>query len=54
MVDPALSVQEAHRIAEEVEHELLHAIPRLRGANVHVDPHDHGPHETGPMRHHRT
>ncbi len=53
MVDPAMSVQEAHRIAEEVEHELLHAIARLRGATVHVDPHDHGPHYAGPMAHHR-
>jgi cation diffusion facilitator family transporter len=53
MVDPAMSVQEAHRIAEEVEHELMHAIARLRGATVHVDPHDHGPHYAGPMAHHR-
>jgi cation diffusion facilitator family transporter len=53
MVDPSLSVQAAHRIAEEVEHELCHAIPRLRGASVHVDPHDHGPHYAGPMAHHR-
>jgi cation diffusion facilitator family transporter len=53
MVDPSISVQRAHRIAEEVEHELLHAIPRLRGATVHVDPHDHGPHYEGPMAHHR-
>lgn len=53
MVDPSISVQAAHRIAEEVEHELLHAIPRLRGATVHVDPHDHGPHYEGPMAHHR-
>jgi len=53
MVDPAMSVQDAHRVAEEVEHELMHAIPRLRGATVHVDPHDHGPHYAGPMAHHR-
>lgn len=52
-VDAAMSVQEAHRVAEEVEHELLHAIPRLRGATVHVDPHGHGPHYEGPMAHHR-
>ncbi|MGH2636518.1 MAG: cation diffusion facilitator family transporter [Actinomycetota bacterium] len=53
MVDAGMSVQGAHRVAEEVEHELLHAIPRLRGATVHVDPHDHGPHYEGPMAHHR-
>jgi cation diffusion facilitator family transporter len=53
MVDPSISVEQAHRIAEEVEHRLMHAIPRLRGATVHVDPHDHGPHYRGPMAHHR-
>jgi cation diffusion facilitator family transporter len=53
MVDSEISVNEAHRIAEEVEHELLHAIPRLRGASVHVDPHEHGAHYAGPMAHHR-
>jgi len=47
-----LTVQQGHRISEEVEHELLHAIPRLRGATVHVDPHDHAP-PAGPMTHHR-
>jgi divalent metal cation (Fe/Co/Zn/Cd) transporter len=52
-VEPSLSVEEAHRIAEHGEHELCHAIPRLRGATVHVDPHDHGPHYAGPMAHHR-
>jgi cation diffusion facilitator family transporter len=52
-VDPALTVQAAHLIAEQVEHELCHALPRLRGAIVHVDPHDHGPHFRGPMAHHR-
>ena len=51
-VRPELTVQDAHMIAEEVEHELLHAIPRLRGATVHIDP--HGPvHYEGPMAHHR-
>jgi cation diffusion facilitator family transporter len=52
-VQPELSVQDAHLIAEEVEHELLHAIPRLRGATVHIDPHGHGSHYEGPMAHHR-
>lgn len=52
-VDGAMSVQEAHRVAEEVEHELMHAIPRLRGATVHIDPHGQGPHYEGPMAHHR-
>ncbi|MGH7546191.1 MAG: cation diffusion facilitator family transporter, partial [Gemmatimonadota bacterium] len=52
-VEPDISVQEGHRIAEEVEHDLLHAIPRLRGATVHVDPHGHESHYEGPMAHHR-
>jgi len=52
-VAPDLTVQRAHRIAEEVEHELLHAVPQLRGVTVHVDPHDHGSHFEGPMIHHR-
>jgi cation diffusion facilitator family transporter len=52
-VRPELTVQDAHLIAEEVEHELLHAIPRLRGATVHIDPHGHGSHYEGPMAHHR-
>jgi cation diffusion facilitator family transporter len=52
-VDPVLTVEEGHRIAEEVEHELLHRVQRLRGATVHVDPHDHRP-PSGPMAHHRS
>jgi cation diffusion facilitator family transporter len=51
-VDPALTVSQGHAIAEEVEHELLHALPGLKGANVHVDPHDHDP-PRGPVAHHR-
>lgn len=37
-VDPHLTVAEGHRIAEEVRHELLHYIPRLADAHVHVNP----------------
>lgn len=51
-VDPSLTVEAGHRIAEEVEHALLHRLPRLAGATVHVDPHDHHP-PPGPMAHHR-
>ena len=51
-VDPALTVGQGHAIAEEVEHELLHALPGLKGATVHVDPHDHSP-PRGPVAHHR-
>ncbi|HEX6230191.1 MAG TPA: cation diffusion facilitator family transporter [Actinomycetota bacterium] len=52
-VEPTLTVRQGHAIAEEVEHALLHAVPRLRGATVHVDPHGHGHHYSGPMAHHR-
>ncbi|GBC86447.1 putative cation efflux system protein [bacterium HR12] len=51
-VDPTLTVEQGHRIAEEVEHALLHRFPHLRGATVHVDPHDHRP-PSGPTAHHR-
>ena len=51
-VDPVLTVGQGHAIAEEVEHELLHALPGLKGATVHVDPHDHCP-PRGPVAHHR-
>jgi cation diffusion facilitator family transporter len=39
-VTPALDVAGGHRIAEEVSHALLHAVPRLAEAHVHVDPAD--------------
>ncbi len=51
-VDAALTVEQGHAIAEEVEHELLHALPGLKEATVHVDPHDHRP-PRGPVAHHR-
>jgi cation diffusion facilitator family transporter len=37
-VAPDLTVAEGHRIAEEVRHELLHHIPQLADAHVHVNP----------------
>jgi cation diffusion facilitator family transporter len=37
-VDPALSVGEAHYVAHHVERHLLHALPRLSAATVHVSP----------------
>lgn len=37
-VDGAIPTAEGHAIAEEVHHALLHRIPRLSEANVHVDP----------------
>ncbi|MFI9571364.1 cation diffusion facilitator family transporter [Microbispora rosea] len=41
VVDPATTVVEAHRVAAEAEHNLIHAIPRLTAAIVHADPLPH-------------
>jgi cation diffusion facilitator family transporter len=40
-VDHAKSVAEGHDIAEDVRHRLLHALPKLRDATVHVSPTSH-------------
>jgi Dimerisation domain of Zinc Transporter len=32
------TVAEAHTIAHEAEHGLLHALPHLTAATIHVDP----------------
>jgi cation diffusion facilitator family transporter len=40
-VDHAKSVAEGHDIAEDVRHRLLHALPKLRDATVHVSPASH-------------
>ena len=37
-VAPGLSVTDAHAIATEAQHRLLHQIPGLAGATVHVSP----------------
>ncbi|WP_351230825.1 cation diffusion facilitator family transporter [Streptomyces sp. NPDC002133] len=36
-VDPTLTVVQAHAVAVAAEHALLHAVPRLAGATVHID-----------------
>ena len=38
VVAESLTVVEAHRIADDAEHRLLHEIPRLTAAHVHADP----------------
>ena len=43
-VDPDLSVQEGHDVAERVRRRLLEFVPRLAEASVHVDPHEHDSH----------
>lgn len=37
-VPPELSLRDAHRIAHDAEHRLLHAVPRLSAAHVHAEP----------------
>ena len=37
-VDAALPVLDAHAVAVDAEHRLLHALPRLSGAFVHINP----------------
>lgn len=46
-VDDTLTVREAHEIAEQAEHRLLHAVPRLQRVTIHTDPGDHVHVETG-------
>lgn len=43
-----MSVATAHAIAKEAQHQILHHVPHLAGATIHVDPDD----EAGE-RHHR-
>ena len=38
IVDGTATVVEAHQVAVEAEHALMHALPRLGGALVHADP----------------
>jgi cation diffusion facilitator family transporter len=41
IVDAASTAVQAHRVAVEAEHALIHAIPRLTAALVHADPQPH-------------
>jgi cation diffusion facilitator family transporter len=41
-VDPAASAIDAHQVAVNAEHALIHAIPRLVAAAVHTDPYPVG------------
>jgi cation diffusion facilitator family transporter len=37
-IDPDLSLEEAHRIAHDAEHDLIHAVPKLSTAMIHAYP----------------
>lgn len=39
-IDPALSLMQAHRIAHDAEHDLIHAVPKLTTALIHAYPAD--------------
>lgn len=41
IVDPGITAIQAHQVAVDAEHALLHAIPRLAAALVHADPQPH-------------
>ena len=43
-VAPTISVHDGHEIADGVRDALLHDVPRLADATVHVDPHGHDSH----------
>ncbi|MGI8537383.1 MAG: cation diffusion facilitator family transporter [Mycobacteriales bacterium] len=48
-----LTLVQAHQIAEDTEHQLLHDVRRLTAATVHADPYDADPraHHAGTSRH---
>ncbi len=37
-VDPKLSVEQGHKIADSISHDLLHDLPYLSNTSIHVDP----------------
>ena len=41
-VDEDLPTRQSHQIAEQVRHDLFHALPRLSGVTVHTEPCGHG------------
>ncbi|OBH49433.1 cation diffusion facilitator family transporter [Mycobacterium mantenii] len=48
-IDPSLSLADAHRIAHDSEHELMHAVPKLTTAMIHAYP----AHEQNAAEQHR-
>ncbi len=47
-IDPGISLEDAHRIAHDAEHQLTHAVPRLDSALVHAYPAHTGAPPEGP------
>src|SRR5215210_3990156 len=53
-VQTGLGIVEAHDIATAAEHALLHGVPKLVAATVHVSPHDDGHDHHAELAHHPT
>ncbi|MEV0262055.1 cation diffusion facilitator family transporter [Streptomyces sp. NPDC050617] len=54
VVDPDLTVVQAHELAVAAEHALIHAVPRLTAATVHTDHLSHGADPHRALAHHGT
>jgi cation diffusion facilitator family transporter len=52
-VDAALTVEQAHHIAHDVEHHLVHTVPRLTAATVHTEPATRAQVAHDALAHHR-
>jgi cation diffusion facilitator family transporter len=52
IVDPDLTVVQAHRLAVAAEHALIHAVPRLTAATVHTDHTSNGTDPHAALAHH--
>ncbi|MGW3764653.1 cation diffusion facilitator family transporter [Streptomyces sp. NPDC005131] len=52
VVDPRLTVVEAHSLAVAAEHALIHAVPRLTAATVHTDHTTHSGDPHAALAHH--
>jgi divalent metal cation (Fe/Co/Zn/Cd) transporter len=52
VVDPHLTVVQAHALSVAAEHALIHAVPRLTAATVHADHLPHGTDPHAPLTHH--
>ncbi len=54
LVDPTLSVLDGHAIAVTAHHQLLHDVPRLVDATIHLSPTgEHGTTQHQVLAHHR-
>ena len=54
VADCDLRLTEAHAVAERARHAMVHAVPKLASATVHVDPCDHeGSDHHADLSHHR-